>query len=268
MLLSGALLAASDQPAKRQPAETKPVDDETETQQAARKLVDAIKLTAIAGDQRPELELSQQPVLRFGDIPRDNDKGSVWIWTQSGRPQAVMELYRAADSRSWVHVIHSLSADALEGDFGGQAPRWRPPARAVTWNTFMAAQTPADRPAGRARQIKDLAQRFSAHEFWDPNNSRFELRLLIQPVHKYSEPDSGLLDGALFLVCHETNPEVALLLEAVQEKAGAKFRYALARLGHAELHVAFDGKEVWRQERVATTRPDEVYWLLFRGVNP
>ena len=76
----------------------------------------------------------------------------------------------------------------------------------------MAAQTPADRPAGRARQIKDLAQRFSAHEFWDPNNSRFELRLLIQPVHKYSEPDSGLLDGALFLVCHETNPEVALLL--------------------------------------------------------
>jgi hypothetical protein len=90
----------------------------------------------------------------------------------------------------------------------------------------------------------------------------------VQPVHKYSDPNGGLLDGALFLLCHETNPEVALLIEAVKEGGEAKFRYALARLGHAELHVAFDEKEIWRQERVAATRPRDPYWLLFRGVSP
>ena len=84
----------------------------------------------------------------------------------------------------------------------------------------------------------------------------------------YSEPDAGLFDGALFLLCHETNPEVALLIEAVKEEGNAKFRYALARLGHAELHVAFDEKEVWRQERIADTKLQDAYWLLYRGVDP
>ena len=268
LLLAGTLRAAPDAAGETNDAETKSAEDETEIQQAARKIVEGIKLTVIDGEKRQELEMLEQPVLRYGDIPRDNDKGSVWIWQRAGRPQAVMELFRGADSHSWVHVIHSLSADALEGDFGGPVPHWTPPRGAVQWNALAAAQAPADRPAARARQIKDLAQRFSAHEFWDPNNSRFELRLLIQPVHKYSDAEWGLLDGGMFLLCHETNPEVALLIEAVQESGGAKFRYALARLGHAELHVSVDGKEVWRQERVAGTKPSDPYWLLFRGANP
>lgn len=263
LLPSNAIVAAPEGEGEKQEA-----DDETDLQQAARKIVEGIKLHVITGERREDVELLKQPLLRFGDIPRANDKGSVWLWQRSGRPQAVMELYRAADSRSWVHVIHTLSADAIDGDFGGQAPRWTPARAGVKWKVVPAAPEPADRPAARARQIKELAQRFTAHEFWDPNNSRYELRLLIQPVHKYSVPDSGLLDGALFLVCHETNPEVALLIEAVQESGIAKFRYALARLGHAELHVAFDEHEIWRQERVDRTSPQDAYWLLFRGVNP
>jgi hypothetical protein len=266
--LSGALLAAPNAPAKTQEGETKAKQDETEAQQEARKIVEAITLTAVSGDERQRLELLEQPVLRYGDLARANDKGSVWIWQRSGRPQAVMELFRGEGSREWVHVVHSLSADPLEGDFGGTGIRWTPPRDAVRWNDLAAAQAPADRPAARARQIKELAQRFKAHEFWDPNNSRFELRMLVQPVHKYSNPDSGLLDGAVFLLCHATNPEVVLLIEAVKEAGGAKFRYALARLGHAELHVEFDGKEVWRQERVGATGISDAYWLLSRGVSP
>jgi hypothetical protein len=249
-------------------AEKKSDEDETEIQQAARKLVEGIKLTAIAGDKRQQLELVEQPVLRYGDIPRANDKGSVWIWQRAGRPQAIMELFRGAGTRPWVHVVHSLSADAIDGDFGAQVPHWTPSRGAVQWNVLTAAQEPADRPAARARQIKELAQKFTAHEFWDPNNSRFELRLMVAPVHKYSDPDGGLLDGAVFLLCHETNPEVVLLIEAAKEDGGAKFRYALARLGHAELHVEIDGKEVWRQARVDGTSSRDAYWLLARGVSP
>jgi hypothetical protein len=192
----------------------------------------------------------------------------VWIWQRSGRPQAILELYHGADGRSWVHVIHSLSADALEGDFGRLAPRWTPASAGIEWNVLAGAPDPADRPTARARQIKELAQRFTAHEFWDPNNSRFELRLLVQPVHKYADAERGLLEGAMFLLCHGTNPEVVLLIEAVTDGGNARFRYALARLGHAELHVAFDEKEVWRQDRVADTNPRDSYWLLFRGNNP
>jgi hypothetical protein len=262
VLPTNAAVAAPD-------ADAKSDDSETELQQAARRIVEAVELSALVGDKHEKLELIKQPLLRFGDIPRANDKGSVWIWQRAGRPQAVMELYRGADSRSWVHVIHSLSPDALEGDFGGNAPRWLPPTPGVTWTRFPDAAAPAERPVARARQIKELAQKFAAHEFWDPDNSRYELRLLIQPVHKYSDPENGLLDGAVFLICHETNPEVALLIEAVRSgEKEPEFRYALARLGHAELHVALAGTEVWRQDRVANTKPSDRYWLLFRGVSP
>ena len=263
LLPAGTILAAPEGADERPKAE-----EESEAQQAARKLVEAIKVTVVMGENHQEAELHKQPLLRYGDIARDNDRGSVWLWQRSGRPLAVMELYRGADSRSWVHVIHSLSADAIDADFGKPFPHWTPAREGIQWKELSAAPEPAERPTARARQIKELAQRFTAHEFWDPNNSRYELRLLVQPVHKYSAPDSGLLDGALFLLCHGTNPEVALLLEVVQEAGTAKYRYALARLGHAELHVAFDEREVWRQERVAKTSPQDAYWLLFRGVNP
>jgi hypothetical protein len=243
-----------------------PADDqETEIQQAARKMARSIELSTTVEGTTRELELVPQPVLRFGDLPRANDKGSVWIWQRAGRPQTIMELYRGADGKSWVHVIHSLSAEAIRGEFGPEGPVWNPPAAAVKWNSFPEAPPASDRPQVRARQIKELAQKFTAHEFWDPNNSRYELRLLVQPVHKYSAAESGLVDGAVFLLCHETNPEVVLLIEVSQESdGGAAYRYALARLGHAELHVAFDKQEVWDQSRVSNPAARDAYFLVLK----
>lgn len=248
-----------------EPDEKAAVDDETELQQAARKIAESVKVSALVDGTTRNLELVPQPVLRFGDIPRANDKGSVWIWQREGRPQAIMELYRGANGRSWVHVIHSLAVDTLRGDFGAGAPTWTPPSAGIKWNRFSEAPVPADRPAVRARQIKELAQKFTGHEFWDPNNSRYELRLLVQPAHKYTGADSSPVDGAVFLLCHDTNPEVVLLIEAVQEsEGGAWYRYALARLGHAELHVAFDKNEIWEQPRVADPAARDAYFLLLK----
>ena len=43
-------------------------------------MAESIKLSSIVEGKRVELEMLEQPVLRFCDIPRANDKGSVWIW--------------------------------------------------------------------------------------------------------------------------------------------------------------------------------------------
>lgn len=248
-------------------ADDKTGDDreESKIQKRARGMAQTVTLSTVVDGKRRELEMLDQPVLRYGDIPRANDLGSVWIWQLDGRPQAVMELYRGTNGRAWAHVVHSLAAGGIIGDFGGGAPKWTPSEPGIKWNNIGNEPVPAERPAVRVRQIKELAQRFTAHEFWDPNNSRFELRLLVQPVHKYSNAASGLLDGAVFLLCHETNPEVVLLIEAVQgTDAAAAFRYALARLGHAELHVEFDGKEVWKQRRIDNPRSSDAYFLIMK----
>jgi hypothetical protein len=260
LLCAGGLFAApepADKAAKDEP--------ESEPQQSARKMAGSIRLSTVVDGERQQLELLAQPVLRFGDISRDNEQGSIWIWQHRSRPQAIMELFRNTKSPSWAHAIQSLSTEHIDGDFGAGAPAWSPRQAGVKWNSFPDAPAPAGRPAVRIRQIKELAQRFTAHEFWDPNNSRFELRLLIQPAHRYSDPASGLVDGCVFLFCHETNPEVVLLIEAVKkDDADVEFRYALARLGHAELHVQFDNKEVWQESRVAAPSSRDPYFLVLK----
>ena len=81
---------------------------------------------------------------------------------------------------------------------------------ADTFAPLAAAPPPAAKEAARLRQIKEIARRFTAHEFWDPENSRFELRLLVQPVHRYRDAAGEIQDGAMFVLAHGTNPEAML----------------------------------------------------------
>ncbi|MSR57849.1 MAG: hypothetical protein EXS05_09260 [Planctomycetaceae bacterium] len=255
-----ALVAADD----AKPAEG--AAGESAIQAEARNLIQSIRLEVVSPSNRTPARLIDQPRLRFGDVPRDNEKGSVWIWESAGRPAAILELYKGSNGRQWVHVIQSLSEESLEADVGDAHPHWAPQKAGIEWRDFPGAPAPAERPNVRLRQMKDLAQQFAAHEFWDPDETRYELRLLVQPIHKYSQPDEGLLDGAVFVFTHGTNPEVALLVEAIHKsEAKAGYRYALARLGHAEMHASLADREVWVLPRVkGDSSPDSHYWLFFK----
>jgi hypothetical protein len=91
--------------------------------------------------------------------------------------------------------------------------------------------------------MKTLARRFKAHEIF---KGRFELRLLSKPVHRYSDEQSGLIDGTAFIWSRGSDPEVLLLIELAQGDAGKpRWQYAFARIGSAELHASLDGEEVW-----------------------
>jgi hypothetical protein len=86
--------------------------------------------------------------------------------------------------------------------------------------------------------MKEISRRFEAHEFWDPDNSRFELRLLVQPVHRYSDESQSLIDGAIFVLAHDTNPEILVQLEAHADiNSDGRWKVSFSRLGSAELHV-------------------------------
>jgi hypothetical protein len=115
--------------------------------------------------------------------------------------------------------------------------------------------------------LKLLAQKFTGHEFWDPDNTKYELRLLKRPLYTYRDEANGVLDGGLFTLANGTNPEIIFFVEAhVDPKNNSKrvWQYTVGRLAHAELHLEYDGREVFdapRGNRVSA--PNQPYWFSF-----
>jgi hypothetical protein len=209
-------------------------------------------------------ELIDHPLLTYGDSARANTNGTLWAWGTKGRPLAMMELYQPANGDRWVHAITLTSTSTVALKIT-PALKWSPEKTQVA-AIKIAGDPPAAKEGQRLRQIKELARRFAAHEFWDPDNSRFELRLLVQPVHRYSDPDRELQDGAVFVLAHGTNPEVLLLIEAVGKSVDtASWQCQFARLGSAEMHVSYDDKEVWTVGRTPNIvgQASDPYWLFF-----
>jgi len=251
--------AGADEPPK------KPDADE-EHRKVAEKVVSAIDVEVLVADKWTAAKRIEKPLLYYGDPTRENDRGSVWAWGDKGRPVAVAELYQNVDARDrWVYVLCNTSGGKLRASRNGAA-WWRENESASELKDIPGAPAAAGDAAGRQRQLKALAPKFTGHEFWDPNNSRFELRRLDRPLHTYRDEDAGVLDGALYTLANGTNPEILLFVEARAGKDGAKsaWQFATGRLAHAELHLLFDAKEVFEAPRGGRlSGADKPYWLGF-----
>jgi hypothetical protein len=230
--------------------------------QEATEHMQLLEMISASGDQ--PVPLRERPLLTFGDSARSNENGTLWAWGKSGRPLAMVELYEPASGDSWVHAATLTSTEKISLKTTAAA-KWQPADIQLRPQAIPDAAAPAAKEGQRLRQIKDLARRFEAHEFWDPDNSRFELRLLVQPVLRYSDAKASLQDGAVFVMAHGTNPEALLLIEAVGKSVEeSRWHCGFARLGSAEIHVELDGKEVWKVDRAAgiTGTPLDSYWLF------
>lgn len=218
-----------------------------------------------AGKDEVVVELYPRPLLTYGDSARANKDGTLWAFGASGRPLAVLELYQGNEiSTQWTHAVTLTGRDKVTMKTPVAAV-WKPESLQIEPVPFADAEAPREREQRRLSQLKDLARRFTAHEFWDPENSRFEMRLLAQPVHRYADAEAGIQDGAVFVLAHGTNPEVIVLIEALGKTLEtSRWHYSFARLGSAELHVELDGKEVWKQGRTpgVAGRPSDPYWLF------
>lgn len=216
------------------------------------------------------VERIERPLLTFGDKTRDNSSGTVWSWRKGGRSLAFLEVYRGADAQGrWTNAV-TLTSQLLVTLKTPNDVSWRPERAQITAQPIDDAPPPDRKANIRLRQMKELARRFTAHEFWDPNNSRFELRLLVQPALRYDASEAKVHDGAAFFLAHGTNPEIVLLLEAIGDDNTLRWHFSAARLGSAELHLAFDGKEVWKQDRTpgVVGKPSDPYWIFMAEPQP
>ena len=211
-----------------------------------------------------DIERIEHPLLRYTDPAREDSNGTLWAWGRKGRPVAVLELFKHSDWNFWVQAFHATDDTPLMVTAPGR-PTWTPKSSNLKFQAFASAPVPAETAVARLRRMKEFAQKFSAHEFWDPKNSRFELRLLAQPVHRYDDSEKGLIDGAIFIIAHGTNPEATLFIEAAKDKDqnAGYWRFAIGRSSAAELVILYDDKEVYHEPRIPFELPtDNPVWLV------
>jgi hypothetical protein len=247
-------------------------------------LVEAYRAFQGQGPSRHQVALKREPLHRWNDPTRDFSDGSLWAWGEKGRPIALVavELYPhprgiGTGDPTWAFEFVSLSTGALEMDGGaGFDPsyteaatpgrnltlRWAPNKAGIELRTIPGAPPPGRSPVVRLAQMRDLVKRFTAREFWNPQTDRrIELRPMPRPIDRYSDPSTGLLDGAIFLFANGTNPEVLLLVEAHEGAEGAAiWRFAVARLTTARAELTLDQKVVWAVPRAALQTPGDVYF--------
>lgn len=242
-------------------------DADEEIRREAEKVVSQIDLEVLRDDKWTKVERIEKPLLFYGDHTRDNDRGSVWGWGRKGRPLALLELFQSVNDRTkWAFAACNTSGGKLRATRAG-APWWRENDSAAELKDIPGAPAPSAEAPQRQRQLKLLAQKFTGHQFWDPNNSRYELRRLERPLVTYQDEAGGVLEGGLFTLANGTNPEIMLFVEAradSKDNKKAVWQYTVGRLAHAELHLEYDGKEVYsapRGNRVSA--PDKPYWLGF-----
>lgn len=223
----------------------------------------------LAPKDKPDtpLKLLPKAVFRHSQSVRGDDIGAVYLWVdQAGLPAALGTVFAysyGGKGERWVaHEFHSLASTPLTATWR-DADAWSPAEPGVEWKEVPAAPAAAQSAPARLRQMREIGRRMTAHST-DASDSRWELRLLAQPIYQYSvekgpaDKGSDTIGGGVFLFCQGTDPEVILLLEARQVNDRRVWHYALAPFTDYGLSVTLDGKEVWslaKDHRPTRTSP-------------
>jgi hypothetical protein len=201
------------------------------------------------GKPETPLKLLPDAVFRHSQPVRGDDIGAVYLWVdQTGLPAALGTVFAfsyGGPGERWVaHEFHSLASTPLTGKWRGD-DAWSPAEPGLAWQEVPKSAAPAASASGRLRQMREIGRRLTAQST-DGNDSRWELRLITQPIYQYAaNQEAGTLGGGVFLFCQGTDPEVILVLDARRDGKRQAWHYAVAPFTDYALNVALDGKEVW-----------------------
>jgi hypothetical protein len=226
------------------------------------------ELHAPSTDGRP-LALREEPILRWSNpLAGRKAHGDVFLWTDEGRPAAVLSLYEYTTPDGIVHEHHEFCSLATGKLFcqGASGRVWSPATAGVTLLPLDDAPQPADSAVGRLSQMRQLAGRFSGSKITREERAKRDLRLLTQPIVRYESEFHGVADGALFALVEATDPEIFLVVEARQLDGDLRWHYALARMNSLWLAASYQNKQVWEADvlpwRVVVRSTEKPYALF------
>jgi hypothetical protein len=215
--------------------------------------------------------LRPQVVLRWRNAERTNTGAAVLaIWTDRGRPEAMASIFqnRTENRHEICHEFGSLSRSKIVVRDKTRV-LWSPGKAGVEFHDVPDAPRPAEDGAARLRQMKSLAGRFAARKFGEGNAE--VLRLLPRPLYRYdvnSSKDTNpiLRDGGMFSFVMGTDPEVVLLLEAVEREGKALWQYAFARATAYAVEASLGDRVVWSDSAQWDPKPTNSLMQVFRPI--
>jgi hypothetical protein len=215
------------------------------------------------GEKETGLKLVAEPVLRWTNPVSNVPDGGLFLWLgPEGRPELAAQVFIAAGSTDlWLHEFQSLSTEPMTVARDRRAI-WHPQKPGIELKAVDDAPAPAESAVQRLAQMRAIAQNLEAADDFE-GKSRWELRLLVKPLHRYGKPKTEILDGALFAFAHGTDPEVFLMVEARGAAGKYHWNYALAPMTSYAVKVSDKGKEFWSAPRRQAPFPlDEPYYIL------
>ncbi len=273
-------------PAEKRPQQSggQTENDKTETDDETRQLKRWVEFYGkeaasyeffLAGETPTKLRLQRSSLLTYTNPVRTGQQhGAVYVWTNDGRPLVVGSIWSGVrqddpNKRGISHEFQSLSQSLLFSEHAeqvgrmGVVPAWTPQKGGIQYKSVSDMPVPTKSANSRLLQMRRLSRNFTATILRSNVEGQRSLRLLAQPILRYKSESANILDGALFTFVMGTDPEVILLIEAVETAGSLRWQYAAARFTNRPLRVNYREKEVWscsNAEAYVGNHPYFLYW--------
>ncbi len=205
-----------------------------------------------------KLKIVATPVFRYSDELRQIEDAGLWLWTDRGRPAAVMKVERyklGLHPRQWLYCFVSLSPELISAEWVNER-KYQARQPGVVWKSF--DDVPKETRAARLIQMREIARRFSA-EIIDFKDERRQMRMLPRPLYRYEDGLNG--DGCLFgFTGTGTNPDLLLMLDSHTD---GNWQYGLTTLTAEGLRVRLNEKLVWEVPHTGDQGTEFPNWMYF-----
>jgi hypothetical protein len=252
-------LGVADEPEKAK-------EEETQRGEGLKNMKRSAAQYALLSADAPQraFKFHETPAMRSSNAIGGSIDGVLYLWTDHGRPQAVLKLY-TFNSKTYTHAWLSLSESPFVAERNGKVI-WSPAEPGIKLREIPGAPQPAETAAKRLRQMKTLAAKFSAtYTALNSDGKPFELRILTQPLLRYETDDDDRADGALFGYVQSTAPVGLLLLESRQTRDGHRWHYAYSSLTSGLVTARYGDEQVFSLERGNSHRDPQQPYLLFHS---
>lgn len=249
-------------------------NDDTQTHAERQRRTDFMKKlvgrhTLVAADNRQvPLAPPEEPVLRYTNPVRNFfTDGAIFLWLEDERPLAAGSPTIRGTGEVFFE-LSSLTGRPLECRRENVVV-WAPTTGNLVEQPMAGSVPPSESDKVRLRQMREVARRFNVITKSKPD---VELRLMAQPIYRYTAEREGVMDGAVFAFVEATDPDFLLVVEAHAERAAspAEWRYTLARLCSRPVEVSLDGKPLWSADAYWTNprSPSDPYAEKLLGTYP